>query len=187
MPSRSILAAVLGASLFAAPAIAAPVDQALAAAAAPFVPENEDIVLIEKGALGPSPETLLLVTFDLRGRGSFRGFALVPDARAKGGHRKLPLPKLPEGSMEGEASTRLIEDLDRDGARELVLELAVVGAVSSPLGGYTYKAFRYVVLDWDGKRFVRLPVLEKKLQRKVGEDGQPLPREELRKALGLGG
>src|SRR5688572_9758676 len=66
-------------------------------------PLNDDSVHVATGALGPAKDTTIVVTLDP----TYRGFALVPDAKAKHGHRKLALPRLPANGVEGIMTTVL--------------------------------------------------------------------------------
>ena len=155
---------------------------------APFLSAHDDMHYTATGAFGPAQDTIVVVTFDLRGAGTFRGFALVPDATSAHGYRKLALPKLPKGSMGGEMRTALVANLDQDPADELVLEFHVDRYAPSPAGGYTYGTREYVVLDWNGKAFVRLYPLEQKLARAMKKRElwtEPLTEEQIRSALGL--
>src|SRR4051812_40006621 len=93
---------------------------------APFLSGDEGNVYAVTGAFGPAKDTTIVVRFEIRGAGSFQGFVLVPDAKAKQGQRKLPLPKLPElPYLDGAIKTALIANLDQDAADELVIELHV--------------------------------------------------------------
>lgn len=156
---------------------------------APFLGDTDDNVHTVTGAFGPAKDTTVVVTFNFKGTGSFHGFALVPDAKAKHGHRKLALPRLPAGSMDGELKLALTANLDKDADDELVIEFHVQASVKSPEGGYSYGTSTYVVLDWDGKQFVRVSALEKKLAAKM--DARPenktdaLAEADLRAALGV--
>lgn len=158
----------------------------------PFLDEVAENVRTARGALGPAKDTTIVVSYDLRGATSFRGFALVPDARARGGYRKLPLPRLPAPALDGESRVALIGNLDKDPADEVVLEMHVQKTVgpTGGFGGYTYSAYEYVVIDWDGKQLVRLPALERKLaarmQARAGDTSAPLTDDDLRGLLGLG-
>ena len=120
----------------------------------------------------------------------FSGFALVPDPNAKNGHRKLPLPPLPSGSIVGGIKTALIANLDKDADDELVVQLQVFRSVSNGVDGFAYGTVEYAVLDWNGKKFVRVPALENKLAAKMEsrETGRTfsLSEEDTRNALGLG-
>ncbi|HWU87275.1 MAG TPA: hypothetical protein VN253_08370 [Kofleriaceae bacterium] len=155
---------------------------------APFVGQDdfETGVHAVMGAFGPAKDTTVVVTYSIRGAGSFKGFALVPDAKAKHGQRQLPLPKLPVGSTSGDMKTALVANLDKDADDELVIQLQVQKSVSNPNGGYSYSAYEYIVLDWDGKKFVRLAGLEKKLDLKAqGSSGAELTEEQVRAVLGV--
>lgn len=155
---------------------------------APFLDDDAHATHVVTGAFGPAKDTTIVVTFNFMGVGSFGGFALVPDAKAKHGQRKLALPRLPGGSMDGEMKTGLVANLDKDAEDELVVGLHVMRGVSSPHGGYTYAAYEYVVLDWDGKKFVRAAALEKKISTRMTAPGPTvteLSEDELRAALGV--
>jgi hypothetical protein len=155
---------------------------------APFVGQDEFEYGVHAvtGAFGPAKDTTVVVTYSMKGYGSFKGFALVPDAKAKHGQRRLPLPKLPVGSTSGDMKTALIANLDKDASDELVIQLQVQKSVSSPNGGYSYSAYEHIVLDWDGKQFVRLSGLEKKLNLKAQENaGAELTEEQVRAVLGV--
>jgi hypothetical protein len=154
----------------------------------PFLGDDSDSAHAVKGAFGPAKDTTIVVTFNSMGAGSFSGFALVPDAKAKHGHRKLALPKLPAGSMDGDMKTGLVANLDKDADDELVLGFHVQRGVSSPHGGHTYGTYEYVVLDWDGKKFVRVAALEKKISTRMtapGREATELGEDELRATLGV--
>ena len=159
---------------------------------APFLGEVAENVRVATGAFGPAKDTSIVVSYNLMGAGSFESFALVPDARARNGYRKLAMlamPRLPRPALDGESQVALIGDLDKDPADELVLAMHVQRAVNSPMGGHTYSAWEYVVIDWDGKQLVRLPVIEKKLEARMKarpEDPTALLTDgDLRGVLGL--
>lgn len=156
---------------------------------APFLGDRDDNVHAVTGAFGPAKNTTIVVTFDFMGIGQFKGFALVPDAKARNGHRKLALPRLPAGSLSGESKFALVANLDKDDADELVLELGIQDSVGSPEGGYSFATVTYRVLDWDGKQFVRVTSLEKKLEAKMQSRAEgktdPLTEADLRAALGI--
>ncbi len=155
---------------------------------APFLGDDADNVHAVTGAFGPAKDTTIVVTYSMMGAGSYSGFALVPDAKAKHGQRKLALPRLPKGSLDGAIETALIANLDKDADDELVIELSVQRGFSSPHGGGTYGTREYVVLDWNGKQHVRVTGLEKKLNAKMKDrDGSisGLAEDEVRAALSL--
>lgn len=156
----------------------------------PFLGEGAENVRVATGAFGPAKETSIVVSWNMMGRGTFESFALVPDARARNGYRKLALPRFPQPANDGESQLALTANLDKDPADEVVLAVHVQKGVQSKLGGYTYSTWEYVVLDWDGKQFVRLPVIEKKLDARMkareGDTSALLTDGDLRGALGLG-
>jgi hypothetical protein len=153
--------------------------------AKPFLTGDEEHVVVATDAFGPATETSIVITSSLMKTGSFAGFALVPDAAQKDGYRKLPLPALPVGTNDGTMKVALAENLDKDPAKELVVELHVSRAAATN----TYATYEYVVLDWNGKAFVRVAALEKKLAAAM-KKGRPDPtapfeKDELRAALGI--
>ena len=159
------------------------------AAAKPFLTGNEDGVLAVTGAFGPAKDTILVVTYDMHGAGSYHGFALVPDRKAAHGYRKLALPALPSGAelgsdQDGQMKAALVANLDKQPGDELVLQLAIV---CCPGAQGTWMGVTYIVLHWDGHRFVRVAALEKALSRAVAAkdagQSQPLTDAELRAAL----
>ncbi len=154
----------------------------------PFLGGDEDGVHTVTGAFGSVKDTTVVVTFSLKGVGRFSGFVLVPDARAKQGFRKLPLPKLPAGSNDGEVTTALTANLDKDPEDELVLAFHVFRTAGSAQAGYSYNTVDYVVIDWNGKKFVRVPALENKLRKAMDarreNTTQALTEDGIRKALG---
>jgi hypothetical protein len=156
---------------------------------APFLGDADDNVRTVTGSFGPAKSTTIVVSFDFMGIGQFKGFALVPDAKAKHGHRKLALPRLPAGSMSGEHKVALTANLDKDDADEIVLEFGIQDSVSSPEGGYSFATVTYRVLDWDGKQFVRAAGLEKKLEARMKSRAEgktdPLTEVDIRAALGI--
>nr|HEX4313725.1 hypothetical protein [Kofleriaceae bacterium] len=161
------------------------------AAVVPFLRGDEDGVLAVTGAFGPAKDTTIVVTYDMHGAGSYRGFALVPDAGAPHGYGKVPLPALPSGaelgsSKDGAMRAALTANIDGRRGDELVLELATVccaGAQGAWMG------VTYVVLAWRGGVFVRASDLESKLETalvaKDGSHATPLTDAELRAALKL--
>lgn len=156
--------------------------------AAPFLTGDEDGVHTATGSFGPAKDTTIVVIHSMLGQGSYSGFALVPDAKAKHGQRKLALPKLPVGVVEGGMKTALIANLDKDADDELVLELRVQKSVKSKEGGHSYGTFEYVVLDWDGKQHVRAAALEKKLAQRMAsreDHAAELTDADVRAALGV--
>ena len=160
------------------------------AGAKPFLTGVEENVHTVTGAFGPAKDTMMVFTFNGQGEGSFSGFALVPDDKAKHGQRKLALPRLPIGSIEGGIRTALVANLDKDADDELAIAFHVFRTVSDGKGdGFSYGTTEYVVLDWNGKKFVRLPALEKKLVAKMESresfQSSPLSDEDLRAALGV--
>lgn len=159
------------------------------AAARPFLTGNEDGVLAVTGAFGPAKDTILVFTYDMHLAGSYHGFALVPDRKAAHGYRKLALPALPDGAelgtdQDGQMKAALVANLDKHPGDELVLQLAIV---CCPGAQGTWMGVTYIVLHWDGHRFVRVAALEKALARAVvAKDAgqtQPLTDAELRAAL----
>jgi hypothetical protein len=157
---------------------------------APFLDSSDDgFVHAVTGAFGPAKNTTIVVTFNFMGIGQFKGFALVPDAKAKDGHRKLALPRLPAGSMSGTSKVALVANLDKDDADELVIEFDIQDSVSGPEGGFSFSTVTYRVLDWDGKQFVRVAALEKKLETKMKSRAEgktnPLTEADIRAALGV--
>jgi len=157
---------------------------------APFLMKNELSVYTIKGAFGPAKDTTIVATIAMKDPKTLGGFALVPDARAKDGYRKLPLPRLVSGSADGSTATALVANLDKDAADELVLACRVLRAASDGKGnGFGYSTYEYVVLDWDGKQFVHLPALEKKLAAKMKSRSEgptdALTEADVRSALGL--
>jgi hypothetical protein len=154
----------------------------------PFIAPDTDLVVAGQGDLGPSPETILVVTFRGEGRGVFFGFALVPDRKAQRGMRELALPELPAGSASGEMRIAALTSIDRDPALEAIVAFEVIhGAESEEHGGHTYDATELVVLDWDAARarFVRLPAIEKRLAASFPAGASPPGPAEIRGALGL--
>jgi len=154
------------------------------AAVTPFLDGEEGGVLAVRGTFGSVKDTLLVVIFDMKGAGSFRGFGLVPDAKAKHGHKKVAVPKLPAGTLGGEMKAALVANLDKDANDEVVLELAVQRSG----GSHTFGSFEYVVLDWNGTAFVRVKALEAKLAKKMkSREAQhdALAEADVRDALGL--
>lgn len=160
----------------------------LEALARPFIAPDTDAVIYARGALGPAPGTIVVVTFRAEGRGLFFGFALVPDRGVEHGLFRLPLPDLPAGSASGEMRVAALADLDGDPALEAVVAFEVIrGAESEEGGGTTYDATELVALDWDARRrrFVRLPEVEKHLSAAFPAGSAPPGEAEVRRALGL--
>jgi hypothetical protein len=154
------------------------------AAVTPFLDGEEGGVLTVRGTFGSVKDTLLIVIFDMKGAGSFRGFGLVPDAKAKHGHKKVSVAKLPAGTLGGEMKTALVANLDKDANDEVVLELAVQRSG----GTHTFGSFEYVVLDWNGSGFVRVKALEGKLAKKMKSreaQHEALSDADVRAALGV--
>lgn len=159
----------------------------LEALARPFVAPDTDAAIYARGALGPAPDTVLVVTFRAEDRGLFFGFALVPDRGAEHGLARLPLPDLPGGSASGEMRLAAMTDLDGDPALEAVVALELVrGAESEEHGGHTFDATQLVALDWDAKhrRFVRLPEVEQRLAAAFPAGSAPPGQADIRRALG---
>lgn len=161
------------------------------ARARPFVTEDDNQVTTTTGALGPARDTMLVFAYrGLMGDGKFVGFALVPDDKAKNGQRKIDLPKLPQGSDSGESAVVLVANLDKDADDEVVVGFRVFRTVrGGPGGGFSYNTWEYAVLDWNGKKFVRLAKLEKKLSARADareeHKGSVLSEDEARAALGV--
>lgn len=159
----------------------------LEALARPFVAPDTDAAIYARGALGPAPDTILVVTFRAEERGLFFGFALVPDRGAEHGLARLPLPDLPGGSASGEMRVAAMADLDGDAALEAVVALELIrGSESEEHGGHTYDATELVALDWDavGRRFVRLPAIEARLAAAFPAGSAPPGEADIRRALG---
>ncbi len=153
----------------------------------PFLDGDEDVYTVT-GAFG-AKDTTIVMWWNIMGRGSYDGFALVPDAKAKHGQRKLALPRLPSDITDGDIKTALVANLDKDADDELVVQLKVTKSVGGP-SPHSYTATAYAVIDWDGKKLVRVTALEKKLEAKMDarDDGfktDPLKDGDLRAALGL--
>jgi hypothetical protein len=153
---------------------------------APFLSGDEESLHVATGAFA-GKDSMVVVWWDLMGRGTYPAFGLVPDAKAKGGYRKVKVAKLPEGVIDGKIATALAANLDKDPADELVLELRVNR--TGPGGMHTYGTVEYAVLDWNGTSFVRLGALEAKLATKMKSrkdaEADPLTEVELRAALGV--
>jgi hypothetical protein len=165
-------------------AVAAP------ARAKPFLAGEEENLITVTGAFGPANDTMMVFSFSrMTGDGTFSGFALVPDAKAKHGERKVALPKLPQDSSSGEMNATLVANLDNDADDELVVGFRVFRTVRDHHGGgFSYNIWEYAVLDWNRKKFVRLPALEKKLAAKADSreiKGSVLTEEDARAALGV--
>lgn len=155
-------------------------------AAQPFLSGDEDSLYVATGAFA-GKDAMVVVWWDLMGRGSYPAFGLVADAKAKGGYRKVKVAKLPQGVIDGKITTALAANLDKDAADELVLELRVNR--TGPGGMHTYGTVEYAVLDWNGTSFVRLSTLEAKLATKMKSradvEADPLSATDLRAALGV--
>jgi hypothetical protein len=159
----------------------------LEALARPFIAPDTDAAIYARGALGPAPGTILVVTFRAEERGLFFGFALVPDRGAEHGLARLPLPDLPGGSASGEMRVAALTDLDGDPALEAVVALEVIrGAEGDEHGGHTYDATELIALDWDAKRgrFVRLPAVEERLAAAFPAGSAPPGEADIRRAVG---
>jgi hypothetical protein len=142
--------------------------------ARPFLKGDETRVTTAEAGLGPVADTAMLVFTCETG---FDGFALVPDRKSKR-DRKLALPKLPSDDIHCELEVLLVANLDKDPADEVVAALHVLDT--------GVKAWRYVVLHWNGKAFVRVPGLEKKLEAKGQKTPQDvLSKDGVRAALGI--
>src|SRR5688572_20567310 len=89
----------------------------------PFLGDSVGAVIAPKGAFGPAADTTIVVLYDIMD--GYKGFALVPDAKAKHGHRKLALPGFNEGGPSGELAVALQGNLDQDADDELVVELRI--------------------------------------------------------------
>lgn len=158
----------------------------LEALARPFVAPDTDAAIYARGALGPAPDTVLVITFRAEDRGLFFGFALVPDRGAEHGLARLPLPDLPGGSASGEMRIAAMTDLDGDRALEAVLALELLrGAEGAEHGGHAVDATELVALDWDARRrrFVRLPEVERRLAAAFPPGSAPPGEADLRRAL----
>jgi hypothetical protein len=188
---KILIASMIALGLGAAPGLAIADAPPVPASVQPFLDGSEDFVHTATGAFG-AKDTTVVVWFDIRGAGTFEGFALIPDARAPHGTRKQALPRLPGGSIDGGLRIPLVANLDKDADDELVIELHVQRSVSDPsgqYGGYSYGSVEYAVLDWTGKAFVRVTGLEQKLAAKMKARTQDrntaLSDADLRAALGL--
>ncbi|HEX8110581.1 MAG TPA: hypothetical protein VF516_22775 [Kofleriaceae bacterium] len=158
--------------------------------AKPFLTEDDSHVVTVTGAFGPARDTMMVFAYHgLEGMGRFVGFALVSDDKAKHGQRKIELPALPQGSDSGEVAVTLVANLDRDADDEIVVGFRVFRTVRGRQGGFSYNTWEYAVLDWNGKKFVRLPALEKKLQARADareeHKGSVLSEDDARAALGV--
>lgn len=146
----------------------------------PFLSGSEDEVWT-----ATVDDVTVVVWWDIMGRGAYKGFGLVVDAKAKGGYRKLALPKLPSGVNEGAMETGLVANLDKDPANELAIALRVTKSG----GTYTYSAWKYLILDYTGVKIVRAGAAERKIaqamaKRETGAS-ELLGEAELRKVLGI--
>lgn len=157
--------------------------------ARPFLTEDDDSVVTVTGAFGPARDTMLVFSYrGLMGAGKFVGFALVPDDKARHGQRKLEISPLPQSSEDGQVAVMLVANLDKDADDEIVVAFHVFRTVRGREGGYSYSTWEYAVLDWNGKKFVRRPALEKKLQAKAESrevQSTLLSEDEARAALGV--
>jgi hypothetical protein len=131
----------------------------------PFVDDEGDLFAVT-GAFG-AKGTTLVIWWDIMGAGSYKGFGLVPDAKAKHGYKKLALPLLPltNGVTNGGIRTVYVGNLDKDADDEIVIELKVTKAFGGPHGGGTYSGYDYLVLDGNGKELVRMTAVEDKLRK----------------------
>jgi hypothetical protein len=157
--------------------------------AKPFLTGEEDNVITVTGAFGPAADTMMVFTCrTMVSNGAIDGFALVADPKAKNGQHKIALPKLPQGCESTQMQAILVANLDKDADDEVVVGFRVFRTAGGRQGGFSYNTWEYAVLDWAGKKFVRLPALEKKLATKADareNKSSVLSEEDARAALGL--
>lgn len=138
------------------------------------------------GNFGPAKDTSIVVYWNIMKSGSYEGMAVVPDGSA---YKKVAIAALPKNVTSGNIHAYAI-NVDKDPEDEIVLGLNVSHAYASEAGGYTASSFEYVVLDWSGKRFARVPGLEQKLataldkQKKAGGE-DTLTEATVRATLGV--
>jgi hypothetical protein len=173
----------------ASPALA---DDEVPATVKPFISEADQTyvgsVFTVTGTFG-AKDTMVVVWWDMRKAGTYKSFALVPDAKAKAGFQKLAVAKVSSADViDGKVRTAYQGNLDKDADDELVLELTVQKSQASQAGGFSYRSYEYVVLDYKNKQLVRVPALEKKLAAKMKSresEHEPLGDADLKAALGV--
>jgi hypothetical protein len=136
----------------------------------PFLKSDEMVVKTAEASLGAGTAIL---AFTCRDGEAFDGFAVVP---VKGKDQRVTLAKLPMDPIQCEMKVLLVANVDKDPAEEVV---ATFWVLSNGV-----KAWDNVVLHWNGKAFVRVPALERKLDAKAGPK-EPLSEDDVRAALGI--
>ena len=110
-----------------------------------------------RGPFGPSPQAIVAITTTADAPpADFGGLVVLPDGKV------IKLPALHDHWSGWEVHAVLFEDVDGDGARELVV-LADYVTMIGPEGAVPF-SFNSVV-RWDGSAFARMPAVEKRLER----------------------
>jgi hypothetical protein len=110
-----------------------------------------------RGPFGPAGDNVVALTATADAPpADLAGFVVLADGRV------LPLPRLHDHWSLWEVNAILFEDVDGDGARDLVV-LAEFITGAGPQGAAPFHAS--AVVRWDGRAFVRVPDVEKRLER----------------------
>jgi hypothetical protein len=111
-----------------------------------------------QGNLGPDPKAILALYNRTGGiTERFGGFALIPSG---GGFSRLELPAFKDQWAEYEITAVILDNLDADEAIEPVIMASYMTGVG-PDGAKPL--YNNIVVDWDGRSFVRLPAIEEKI------------------------
>jgi hypothetical protein len=116
-----------------------------------------------RGPFGPSSASIVAVTATADAPpADFAGLVVLPDGKV------LKLPALHDHWSGWEVHAVLFEDVDGDGAKELIVIAEYVTGIG-PEGAIPF--FYNSVVRWDGSAFVRVPAVEKRLERATDAAG----------------
>ncbi|APR81396.1 Hypothetical protein A7982_06743 [Minicystis rosea] len=109
-----------------------------------------------RGPFGPPGDNIVALTSTGEALpAELAGFVVLADGRV------LPLPKLHDQWTLWELHAILFEDADGDGAKDLIVIAEYVTGIG-PTGAVPF--FANAVVRWDGKAFVRVPSVEKRIE-----------------------
>lgn len=163
-----IIAPAVATAAPAATPMAAPSASSIATAGSPSEADEQRLVAPHlggkklahpalRGAFGPWRDAIVALTATADGPpAALDGFVIVD------GGRVLPLPSLHDQWSLWEVDAVMFEDVDGDGAKELIVIAEYLTGVG-PTGAQPFNA--NAVVRWNGSAFVRMPEVEQRIER----------------------